>query len=209
MTPSDDDLCNQWAAGDRRAGAILVERNFASVDRFFRFKVGVHGVDLTQETFLAAQEGVTRKRSDSSFRPWLFGIARHKLLHFLSDGRRDVERFESGVTSLYDIDPSPITIIDKDQRDRLLLAALRRLPIDVQMMLELHYWEQVPIAEIAEIAEKPINTVKTQMRRGRKDLEDLMKKLATSEEELETSRSGLEGWAKRVRQECGEEDSDE
>jgi RNA polymerase sigma-70 factor (ECF subfamily) len=202
MTHSDEELCKLWAAGDKRAGATLVERNYESVDRFFRFKVGEHGVDLTQATFLAAQESLSRKQSDSRFRPWLFGIARHKLLHYLSDH----EPVDSGVTSLHDLVPSPTTLIDREQRHRLLRVALRRLPLDVQMMLELHYWEQMPTAEIAEIVGKNANTVRTQMRRGRLRLEELMEELKNSQEELETTRSGLEGWAERVRRECEEDD---
>jgi len=206
MTPTDDELSNQWAAGDQRAGKILVERYFTSVDRFFRFKVGEHGKDLTQSTFLAAQEGIRRKRSDSSFRPWLFGIARKKMLHHFRALGVAQRRFDPEVDSVADRDPSPSTIIDAGQRHRLLLAALRRLPLDVQMMLELHYWEHMPIAEIAEIVAKPVGTVKTQMRRGRQRLDQLMEELAESQEELETTRSGLDGWAKRVRRECEDED---
>jgi RNA polymerase sigma-70 factor (ECF subfamily) len=88
------------------------------------------------------------------------------------------------------------------QQHRLLLAALRRLSLDDQVMLELHYWDDMKIEDIAKVVEKPINTVKTRMRRARLRLEELMDELAESREELETTRSGLEGWAERVRQEC-------
>jgi RNA polymerase sigma factor (sigma-70 family) len=207
MTSSDDDdLCTRWAGGDQQAGAAFVKRNYASVDMFFRFKVGEHhGVDLTQATFLAAQEGIKRKRSDSNCRSWLFGIARNKLLKHLRDHGREQRRVDPDVSSIADLDPSPTTRIDAGQRQRLLLAALRQLPIDVQMMLELHYWEGMKVADIAEVVEKPVNTVKIQMSRGRGRLETLMEQLAESPEELETTRSGLDGWANRIRQECEEQ----
>jgi RNA polymerase sigma-70 factor (ECF subfamily) len=83
-----------------------------------------------------------------------------------------------------------------------LLGALRRLPVDVQLMLELHYWESMRIAEIAKIVEKPINTVKTQMYRGRQQLDVLMAALAETPELLELAHSGLSGWAEQIRREC-------
>ncbi len=206
MTSSDEDLCRAWSTGDGGSGQTLVKRHYASVDRFFRTKVGDQRcVDLTQATFLAAQEGISRFRGESKFRTWLFGIARNKLLVHLRDHRD--WRIDTEEHSVEDAGFSPSTIIDRNQRIRLLLEALRRLPVDDQLMLELHYWEHIKVAEIAAIVEKPENTVKTRMKRAREQLYKLMGELAKSQEELETTRSGLDGWAERVRHEC-EDDSE-
>jgi RNA polymerase sigma factor (sigma-70 family) len=204
MTPPDDELWRAWIAGDQRAGAKLVERHYSCVDRFFRYKLGEHqGVDLTQATFLAVQESRGSFRGDSGFRTWLFGIARNKLLYYLRNQGRDQQRIDPDASSIADLlDPSLTERLDAVQSNRLLLAALRRMPLDVQVMLELHYWEGMKVAEIAEVVNKPVNTIKTQMRRGRQRLEKLMDELKRSVGELESTLSGLEGWAKRVRQEC-------
>jgi RNA polymerase sigma-70 factor (ECF subfamily) len=203
VTPSDEDLCLAWAAGNRRAGQTLSARYYANVSRFFRFKVGHHqAVDLTQATFLAAQEGITRKRTNSSFRSWLFGIARNKLLKHLRNRSRDQQRFDPEIGSIADFDQSPTILLHVEQRHRLLLAALRRLPFDVQVMIELHYWENLDYAEISEILGKPLSTIKTRMSRGRRHLDQLMVEMAHSKVELETTRGGLEGWAARVAREC-------
>jgi RNA polymerase sigma factor (sigma-70 family) len=210
MTPSDDDLWRAWASGEQRAGATLVQRHYARVDLFFRFKVGEQQcVDLTQATFLAVQEALPRFRGDSSFRTWLFGIARNKLLVHLRAHGRDKQRFDPDANSVADLDPSPATFMDSKQHRRLLLAALRRLPLDDQLMLELHYWEHMKVEEIAGVVARPINTVKTRMRRARLRLEELMDEFAESQDELETTRSGLEGWAERVRQECGDDEPED
>jgi RNA polymerase sigma factor (sigma-70 family) len=187
--PLDDELWRAWIAGDQRAGAELVERHYTCVDRFFRSKLGEHqGVDLTQATFLAVQESRGSFRGDSGFRTWQ---------------GRDQQRIDPDASSIADLlDPPLAELLDAVQSNRLLLAALRRLPLDVQVMLELHYWEGMKVAEIAEVVSKPVNTVKTQMRRGRQRLEQLMDELKRSVEELESTLSGLDGWAKRVRREC-------
>jgi RNA polymerase sigma-70 factor (ECF subfamily) len=200
---TDEDLFRSWASGDARAGEALVERHYASGDRIFRFKVGEQqGRDLTQATFEGLQASLSRFQGQCGFRTWLFGIARKKLLNFMRGHVRDKQRFNPDASSVADLGPSPSSLIDTERRQQLLLGALRRLPVDVQLMLELHYWESMRIAEIAKIVEKPINTVKTQMYRGRQQLDVLMAALAETPELLELAHSGLSGWAEQIRREC-------
>jgi RNA polymerase sigma-70 factor (ECF subfamily) len=54
----DDDpqLLAAWCAGDKQAGAALVERHFASIYRFFRNKVAGEVDDLVQRTFMSCLE---------------------------------------------------------------------------------------------------------------------------------------------------------
>ena len=76
--PSEDGLLLQaWAGGDRGAGAMLVEKYYDAMVRFFRNKAGDDADDLIQRTFLAAAEGAGCFRGQGSVRAWLFGIARH------------------------------------------------------------------------------------------------------------------------------------
>ena len=206
---SDDDLFRRWIDGDARAGEELVERHYASVDRLFRFKVGEEqGRDLTQATFEALQSTLSRFRGQSGFRTWLFGIARNKLLGYMRNRVRDQRRFDPSANSVADLGPSPSSLVDVERRQKLLLGALRRLPVDVQLMLELHYWESMSIAEIAKIVERPVNTVKTIMYRGRQRLDALMEELVETPELLESTHSGLSGWAARIRRECGQGGAD-
>lgn len=202
MTDSDEDRLAAWRAGDPRAGIELVERHHDSVARFFLHKVGPsEGPDLAQATFLGLLEGVARFRGESSFRTWLFAVARNVLLKHLRERCRDQRRFDPEVTSVEALDPSPVTILAAAQEHRLLLAGLRRLPIDTQLMLELHYWERLPVADIAVVLDMPVNTVKTRMRRGRLRLDELMAELAESPEQFETTQRGLEAWAAALRRE--------
>ena len=71
-------------------------------------------------------------------------------------------------------------------------------------MLELHYWEGMRVADIAEMLGVNANTVKTRMRRGREQLEREMARLADSSEQLSLSIERLSVWAARLREELGE-----
>ena len=56
------------------------------------------------------------------------------------------------------------TIAARRAEQRVLVMALQRIPVELQILLELFYWEGLSIAELAEVVEIPVGTVKTRMR---------------------------------------------
>jgi RNA polymerase sigma-70 factor, ECF subfamily len=187
-----------WRAGDREAGKRLFERHYAGVARFFRNKVGGSEPDLIQRTFLACVESLPRYRGAASFRSWLFSIAYKILCKHFRQLRRDEGRVDFETTSAEEL-TSPTAVLAEREEQRLLLAALRRLPLDYQVALELHYWESLSAAEIGEVLELPLGTAKTRIRRGRALLAEQMRALADSEELLHSTIAGLERWASQLR----------
>lgn len=87
---SDAALIARWLSGDERAAGRLVERHAVAVTRF----VGSLGVqddadDLVQETFVRAFGALETFRAESTFRTWLFSIARRLVIdQRRSNGRR-------------------------------------------------------------------------------------------------------------------------
>jgi hypothetical protein len=75
-------------------------------------------------------------------------------------------RFDPATHSVAQTVRSYTSVIAAERQRQQLLVALRQLPFDTQVMLELHYWENLPIIGIAEVVELPINTVKTRLRRS-------------------------------------------
>lgn len=145
----DFELLDRWRDGDLDAGSELFDRHFASIHRFLRNKVGDETDEVMQRTLLACVESRDRFRGASSFRTFLFGVARLELLsHYWRKRKLDAQiGLES--RSFYDLDPSPSTIVARHMEQRFLLEALRRLPVDLQIALELHYWEAMSVSEIA------------------------------------------------------------
>jgi RNA polymerase sigma-70 factor (ECF subfamily) len=94
---------------------------------------------------------------------------------------------------------SPVASAMHHQEQRLLLEGLRRIPLTHQTALELHYWEELTAAEIAEVLGIPLGTAKTRLRDGRAHLEDQLRQIASSPEALRSTLDDLDRWARRVR----------
>ncbi len=180
------------------AGNALFDRYFDSLFRFFRNKVTEGADDLVQQTFLACVQSRDRFRGDASFRTYLFKAARSKLYTYL-DKRRREGGIDYGVTSCADLGVSPSGIVAHNEQQRLLLAALRCLPVDLQVALELFYFEQIRGPELSEVLGVPEGTVRSRLRRGREILRQRLQELLRSPEMVETTMTDLESWAAALR----------
>ena len=197
---SDDlQLLEAWREGDRNAGSELFERHFDSICRFFANKVDREVDDLVQKTFTACVEGKERFKGDSSFRTYLFGVAHNILRSHLRKKRRQSERFDIGVTSVFDLGLSPTVLVAQQKEQQLTLQALRQIPIEHQMVLELYYWESMTAKELAGILEVPEGTVRGRIRRAKQLLEAKLGELSESDALVQSTLSGLETWARSLR----------
>lgn len=199
---SDAELFDAWCDGDQRCGAELFDRHFPAVSRFFRNKVTDDFEDLVQQTFIACVESRARFRRDSSFRTFLFAIANNVLRNYFRSRRRD--RLELTDVSAYDLQPGPATVIANAREQKLLLEALRRIPMEHQIILELYYWERMTANDIAEILGESAYTIRNRLRRGKQLLRRNMEELAADHDELQSTWDGLERWAKHIADQLGD-----
>ncbi|MEM7155042.1 MAG: sigma-70 family RNA polymerase sigma factor [Myxococcota bacterium] len=197
--PSDAELLTEWRAGEASAGQALFERYFDQVTRFFINKIPDDHEDLIQETFIACVKGRDRLRRDTRFRSYLFSTAYNVLKkHYgrICDPRM-AQPLES--QSAEDLSPGPSTLLRNDERARLLLEALRRIPLEQQVVLEMTYWEGMSSAEIGEVLGLPSATVRTRAYRGRDKLLDLLSRAAEGEDDRALDPQRLDALASRVR----------
>jgi RNA polymerase sigma factor (sigma-70 family) len=199
--PTDPELLEAWRRGDLAAGDELFNRHFVAIHRFFRNKVSEGRLeDLVQQTFMACVEGVERFRNDSSFRTYLFGVANNLLRDYYRAQKREPEALDFGKSSAVDVGAGPSTVVGKRREERLLLEALRTIPLDSQIVLELYYWEEMSASQTAEVLGIPEGTVRGRVRRAKELLKKELAKLARSPQELETTVGNLERWAAALRQ---------
>lgn len=197
---TDFELLDAWRAGDRAAGSALFDRYFDSLFRFFRNKVTDGADDLVQQTFLACVQSRDGFRGDASFRTYLFTAARSKLYDYLDHRRKEGAAVDYGVTSCADLGISPSSIVARSEQQRLLLLALRELPIDLQIALELYYFEQIRGPELAHVLGVPEGTVRSRLRRGIEILRGRLEELLRTPGPAESTHTDLDAWAAALRE---------
>lgn len=173
---SDEDLglLRAWQAGDVAAGRALIKRHYAGVYRFFFARVdGDACEDLTQATFEVLCRKPEGFRGDgATLRGYIFGIARMKLIEHARGRQRQGERFDPGEHSL--VDPGSLasvsSLLGARQVEFLVAQALRELPLDDQIVLELKEHEQLTIRELARLFDAPEGTIAGRVLRARQRL---------------------------------------
>lgn len=173
----DLELLDRWRQGNSEAGNELFKRHLESLYRFFANKVGNDVEELIQNTLLGCVKGRDQFRGEASFRTYLFCIARNELYAYFRRRKRD-DGLDFSVSSLVDLGPSATSLIAKNQRQRLLLDALTRIPLEQQLVVELFYWEHMTTAELAAFLEVPHGTAKSRLRLARESLRRAMVELA-------------------------------
>ena len=129
--------------------------------------------DVMQDTLLAVRTHAANFRdpggdSDRAALRWIIGIARnrHRRLRHQALGRRDL-----GGHAAEELAGQPPEDLLADQELATLVAgSLSCLPGPQRQVIALHYLEGRPVAEIATLLKRPVNTVKVYLHRGRKSL---------------------------------------
>lgn len=170
---SDFDLLDRWRAGDAKAGEELFTRHFDSLCGFFATKCFGDADDLVQRTLLATVRGKDQFRKQSSFRTYLFTLARNELYHYLQELRRDGV-LDFSITSIRDIITTPASRLARDAERRRVIEVLRTLPVEQQTLLELHYWEELDSDALAEVFDTTPGAIRVRLTRARKLLRDAL-----------------------------------
>lgn len=194
----DAELFDRWAAGDREAGDRLLRRHFPTVFKFLRNKVTGGIEDVIQATFLACVQAKDRFRRESSFRAFLLGLARLELFGHYRRTHRD-ERIDGGVTALRDLGESPTAALVQREEQRVLLEAMRRIPLDLQIVLELFYWEKLNSTELGVVLDIPAPTVRSRLRRAKAALLEKIAEVTTDATVRENLLTDFDAWADSLR----------
>lgn len=172
-TDIDQRLIERTLDGDLRAFEILVERHRDLVFRVASRFVGPDNAeDVSQDAFLRAFNRLGRFRGDASFRTWLLQITQNAALSHLERGKRRPTGESPAADEPVDRDTTrqPASQLEhRERRDRLQLK-LERLPSDYRSLLVLRDLEGLSYAEIAEVLNVPLGTVKGRLHRARGDL---------------------------------------
>ena len=173
----------------------MFERHFDSLYGFFANKVDAGVDDLVQQTLLACVEGKMKIRDGASFRAYMFAIAQRVLIAHLRRKYANVFVDET-VTSVCDLSPSPSQVAAERAEQQLVLEALRQLPLETQIVLEMYYMQGLRGSELADALDVPEPTARTRIRRGLIKLRQLVDARLTDPALRQRCGDGdLETWA--------------
>ena len=166
-------ILQRWRDGDRRAGEELCARHFDEVYRFFAHKLANDADDLTQQTFLACVKARNQFLGQSTFRTYLFSIARNQLYTRLRKLPK-AEHVDLELSSLNELVSSPSHKLREHQEVAEVRAAMGQLPVDQQVLLELHYWHDLDATALADIYESSPGSIRVRLLRARRALRGLL-----------------------------------
>jgi RNA polymerase sigma-70 factor, ECF subfamily len=168
---SDATLVNRIAAGDKLAMQALFARHRTPLYRWLLRFVGNETIaeDLLSEVFLDVWRQAGRFEGRSSVATWLMSIARFKALS-ARRRRTEAELDEKIETTVADTASDPEAALQEKNRGELLRQALTRLSPEHREVIDLVYYHEKSVDEVAEILAVPPATVKTRMFYARKKL---------------------------------------
>jgi RNA polymerase sigma-70 factor (ECF subfamily) len=192
--PADDNtetLLIRWRSGSRDAGNRLLRRYVPVLTGFFGKRSGNNADELVQRTLLACIQSVERFEGRSTFRSFLFGIARNQYSMFQRaeafTGRESV-----AIATLPEEGPSQLAAVR--QEHVILVLALRQVEPDFSVVLRKFYWGDQSVDEIARELGIPTGTVKSRLARGRAALKDNLMNIQLRDDVRDDALRALSSW---------------
>ena len=173
---SDEVLIGRIANGDKLAMQVLFARHHVRVFRFVVRLVRNESTaeDLISDVFLDVWRQAGRFEGRSAVSTWLLSIARFKALSALRR-RPDEELDDEAAGAIEDPADDPEIVLEKKDKSVLIRKCLMGLSAEHREIVDLVYYHEKSVEEVAEIVGIPENTVKTRMFYARKKLGELLK----------------------------------
>ncbi len=176
QTASDEVLIARIAGGDRLAMQVLFARHHVRVYRFMLRLVRNEATaeDLISEVFLEVWRNAGKFEGRSAVSTWMLSIARFKALSALRKRTED-ELDEEMAERIEDQADDPEVSLAKKDKGAVLRECLNALSAEHREVIDLVYYHEKSVEEVASIVGIPGATVKTRMFYARKKLSELLK----------------------------------
>lgn len=193
----DFELLQRWVRDDKKAANDLLDRHFRTLHRFFINKAAERDIhDLIQDTMKACAKSIASFRHDAAFKTFLLSIARNILLHHYRRHRRKealLDPLTEGTNSF--IEAAGISsLLARRREQELILAALRTIAFNHQVVLELHFWEGLSAHECALVLDVPDSTIKGRLHRAKLALKTALETGTGTPAEKRSITSAMASW---------------
>ena len=180
MHDDERELIERWKNGDKKAFGALVRRYMtdAYLIALGFAKNSEDARDLSQDAFIKAFQARDQFDPSRPFYPWFYRILRNRCLNFVQRESRkseplyyenspDRERFASGTST-------PLEDLERDERIRLLRAAIEKLSFEHQEVIILKNFKGYSYDKISAVLCIPIGTVMSRLYYARKMLRKII-----------------------------------
>lgn len=183
---TDQDLVLRVVQGDDEAFALLVRRYQGMVFNVAYRLLGNRGdaEDLTQEAFVRVYRAMASFDTTRPLAPWLKRITTNACLNWLERQKARPQTTASDLVATDEADDpldhfadpggTPEQQLTGDEQTRQIRLALTRLPARYRVMIELRHYQDLSYEEIAAALDVPVSTVKSDLFRARKRLEQIL-----------------------------------
>ena len=165
------ELLREIKSGNRLAMDELIRRHYQSIFSYFYKNTRDYqqSRDLTQEVFIKAAANIHKYHPWHEFRCWLFAIASNHLKNYWRSlaARPETEELSEDTPSGEDMESRAVTRAAVSQ-------AVASLPAEQKEVIILHYYEDIPVSEIARITKSKESTVKGRLRYGLAKLKEML-----------------------------------
>ena len=187
LSIDDDQLIKDTLAGRPEAFGTLMQKHqsalFALALRVVRHQEEAE--DVVQQAFVEAYRHLSDFRGGSQFSTWLYSITLNRARNYLRsrkvrqsvaiDGSASDEDTPS--LQLRDTTPLPEQILEKQWDLDWIRNEVQSLSSEYQAIFQLHYFQNLPLQEVAKRLGRPVGTVKVYLHRARKELYERASKL--------------------------------
>jgi RNA polymerase sigma-70 factor (ECF subfamily) len=171
----DRTLLDSIAAGDKLAMQVLFQRHNVRVYRFVLRLIGNPSVaeEIVSEVFLNVWRHAGSFDGKCQVTTWLLAIARHKALSALRR-QGETQLDEDMAATIADPGEDAETVLDRKERGKIIRACLAQLSPSHREIIDLVYYHEKSVDEVARIVDAPKSTVKTRMFYARSHMAKLL-----------------------------------
>jgi RNA polymerase sigma-70 factor (ECF subfamily) len=171
----DQTLLESIAAGDKLAMQVLFQRHNVRVYRFVLRLIGNPALaeEIVSEVFLNVWRHAGSFDAKCQVTTWLMAIARHKALSVLRR-RPQAQLDEEMAATIADPGEDAEAVLDRKQRSKIIRACLTQLSPSHREIIDLVYYHEKSVDEVARIVDAPKSTVKTRMFYARSHMAKLL-----------------------------------
>jgi RNA polymerase sigma-70 factor (ECF subfamily) len=171
----DETLLESIAAGDRFAMQVLFQRHNVRIYRFVLRLIGNESVaeEIVSEVFLNVWRQAGTFEAKCQVTTWLLTIARHKAISVLRR-RSEVHLDDDMAATIADPGDNAESVLDREDRSKVIRACLTRLSPSHREIIDLVYYHEKSVDDVARIVGAPKSTVKTRMFYARSHMAKLL-----------------------------------